>query len=55
MSADESMVGRELAQHRRAPDAGRPRKVILHAPKNGFFFVIDRVNGQLVSARTSWT
>lgn len=29
---------------------GRDRKVILHAPKNGFFFVIDRVNGGLISA-----
>ena len=31
--------------------AGRPRKVILHAPKNGFFFVVDRTNGQFISAR----
>ncbi len=31
--------------------AGRPRKVILHAPKNGFFYVIDRTNGQFISAR----
>jgi quinohemoprotein ethanol dehydrogenase len=31
--------------------AGQMRKVILHAPKNGFFFVIDRTNGKLVSAR----
>lgn len=30
---------------------GKPRKVILHAPKNGFFFVIDRTNGKLISAR----
>jgi len=30
--------------------AGQPRKVILHAPKNGFFFVIDRTNGQFISA-----
>ncbi|WP_395699418.1 PQQ-dependent dehydrogenase, methanol/ethanol family [Aquabacterium sp.] len=29
---------------------GKPRKVILHAPKNGFFFVIDRKTGQLISA-----
>ena len=29
----------------------KPRKVILHAPKNGFFFVIDRTNGRLISAR----
>jgi quinohemoprotein ethanol dehydrogenase len=31
--------------------AGKPRKVILHAPKNGFFFVIDRVNGKFISAQ----
>ncbi|XAH25717.1 PQQ-dependent dehydrogenase, methanol/ethanol family [Xylophilus sp. GW821-FHT01B05] len=31
--------------------AGKPRKVILHAPKNGFFFVIDRTNGQFISAK----
>lgn len=30
---------------------GAPRKVILHAPKNGFFFVIDRTNGKFISAR----
>ena len=30
---------------------GKPRKVILHAPKNGFFFVIDRRNGQFISAK----
>jgi quinohemoprotein ethanol dehydrogenase len=30
---------------------GRLRKVILHAPKNGFFFVIDRTNGRLISAK----
>jgi len=27
-----------------------PRKVLLHAPKNGFFYVIDRKNGKLLSA-----
>lgn len=27
-----------------------PRKVLLHAPKNGFFYVLDRANGQLISA-----
>ena len=26
---------------------GKPRKVILHAPKNGFFFVIDRTQRQV--------
>lgn len=31
---------------------GKPRQVILHAPKNGFFFVIDRTNGQFISADT---
>src|ERR1700730_14972384 len=30
---------------------GKPRKVILHAPKNGFFFVIDRTNGRFISAK----
>ncbi|MGY2485394.1 PQQ-dependent dehydrogenase, methanol/ethanol family [Cupriavidus sp. CP313] len=38
---------------------GRPRKVILHAPKNGFFFVLDRTNGQFISAKNyvdvNWT
>src|SRR5260370_4607624 len=28
-----------------------PRKVILHAPQNGFFFVIDRTNGKFISAK----
>ena len=30
---------------------GHPRKVLMQAPKNGFFYVIDRTNGQLISAR----
>ena len=29
---------------------GRDRKVLLHAAKNGFFYVIDRENGRLLSA-----
>ena len=29
---------------------GVPKKVLLHAPKNGFFYVIDRENGKLISA-----
>jgi quinohemoprotein ethanol dehydrogenase len=29
---------------------GKPRKVLLHAPKNGFFYVIDRTDGKVVSA-----
>ncbi len=39
--------------------AGSLRKVLLHAPKNGFFYVLDRENGELVSAEpftaVSWT
>lgn len=37
---------------------GKPVKTILHAPKNGFFYVIDRTNGRLISAKpfveTTW-
>ena len=33
------------------PIAGKPRKVLLHAPKNGFFYVIDRETGALISAK----
>jgi quinohemoprotein ethanol dehydrogenase len=29
---------------------GQPRRVMLHAAKNGFFYVIDRENGRLISA-----
>ncbi len=29
---------------------GRLRKVLLQAPKNGFFYVLDRGNGELISA-----
>jgi quinohemoprotein ethanol dehydrogenase len=29
---------------------GKPRKVLLHAPKSGFFYVIDRLTGELISA-----
>jgi quinohemoprotein ethanol dehydrogenase len=29
---------------------GKPRKVLLQAPKNGFLYVIDRTNGQYISA-----
>jgi quinohemoprotein ethanol dehydrogenase len=28
-----------------------PRKVLLHAPKNGFFYVLDRGTGELISAK----
>lgn len=40
------------------PIGGETRKVWLHAPKNGFFFVVDRTNCQLLSAKpfveTTW-
>jgi quinohemoprotein ethanol dehydrogenase len=29
---------------------GKPRKVLMQAPKNGFFYVIDRENGKVISA-----
>ena len=29
---------------------GKPRKVLMQAPTNGFFYVIDRVTGKLISA-----
>ena len=31
---------------------GKTRQVIMHAPKNGFFYVIDRATGELISAET---
>lgn len=30
---------------------GQPRKVLMQAPKNGFFYVIDRTNGQFIDAQ----
>jgi len=30
---------------------GARRKVLLHAPKNGFFYVLDRATGEVISAR----
>jgi quinohemoprotein ethanol dehydrogenase len=38
---------------------GKPRKTLLHAPKNGFFYVLDRVNGEFISGnkyaqRVTW-
>ncbi|HYL34605.1 MAG TPA: PQQ-binding-like beta-propeller repeat protein [Bryobacteraceae bacterium] len=37
---------------------GRPRKLLLHADRNGFFFVLDRTNGELLRAtpfvRVTW-
>lgn len=38
---------------------GRQRKVLMQAPKNGFFYVIDRATGELISAEkfvpVNWT
>ena len=40
------------------PIGGRPRKVLLHADRNGFFYTLDRTNGQFITAvpfvRQSW-
>ncbi len=33
------------------PVDGKSRKVLMQAPKNGFFYVIDRVTGKLISAQ----
>lgn len=33
------------------PIEGLSQKVLLHAPKNGFFYVLDRVTGALISAK----
>src|SRR5210317_2152028 len=30
---------------------GQTRKVLMQAPKNGFFYVLDRTTGELISAR----
>jgi len=38
---------------------GRARKVLMHAPKNGIFYVLDRTNGQFISGKPftyiNWT
>ena len=31
--------------------AGKPRALLLHADRNGFFFVLDRTNGKLLTAQ----
>ncbi len=43
----DSAMDIELAE---IPVEGKQRKVLIHAPKNGFFYVIDRANGKLISA-----
>lgn len=32
------------------PVEGRPREVLMSAPTNGFFYVLDRIDGKLISA-----
>jgi len=32
---------------------GRTRQTILHTPKNGFFYVLDRATGKLISAKST--
>jgi quinohemoprotein ethanol dehydrogenase len=38
---------------------GRPRKVLMQAPKNGYFYVLDRATGEFIHARNyvhvTWT
>jgi alcohol dehydrogenase (cytochrome c) len=34
-----------------APYQGRQRKLLLHADRNGFFYVLDRTNGELLLAK----
>jgi PQQ-dependent dehydrogenase (methanol/ethanol family) len=40
------------------PINGRTRQVIMHAPKSGFFYILDRVSGEFLSAdpitKVSW-
>jgi quinohemoprotein ethanol dehydrogenase len=43
--SDEDIILADLAI------AGRNRKVLMQAPKNGIFYVLDRVTGELVSAK----
>ena len=42
--ADESIILADLTI------AGKPRKVLMQAPKNAFFYVLDRATGELLSA-----
>jgi alcohol dehydrogenase (cytochrome c)/quinohemoprotein ethanol dehydrogenase len=43
--SDEDIILADLTLDR------RPRKVLMQAPKNGFFYVLDRTNGSLISAK----
>jgi alcohol dehydrogenase (cytochrome c) len=42
------------------PWRGRPRKLLVHGDRNGYFFVLDRINGELLLAtplvsKVTWT
>ncbi len=51
-TATQNMIMADLAIH------GKVRQVIMQAPKNGFFYVLDRATGELISAekytRVNW-
>jgi quinohemoprotein ethanol dehydrogenase len=44
-TATQSMILADLVVN------GEPRKVLMQAPKNGFFYVLDRATGALISAK----
>jgi alcohol dehydrogenase (cytochrome c) len=50
-SAEDLVLAQELI-------AGKPRRVLLHADRNGFFYTLDRTNGKFISAvpfvRQNW-
>ena len=43
--SDEDMISADLVLD------GKTRKVLMQAPKDGFFYVLDRTNGSLISAK----
>src|SRR5207344_1809105 len=40
----------ELASPARSGVAGKPRKVVVHANRNGFFYMLDRTTGEFLRA-----
>lgn len=48
-TATQHMILADLVMDAKAD--GKPRKVIMQAPKNGFFYVLDRTDGKLLSAK----
>jgi len=43
--SDEDIISADLVLD------GKTRKVLMQAPKNGFFYLLDRTNGELISAK----